>query len=37
MQAEAVCDDAELERRWRAVLGRHPGSPRLWRAYLQFR
>ncbi|KAL4443524.1 hypothetical protein ABPG75_011261 [Micractinium tetrahymenae] len=35
--AEAVCEDAELERRWRAVLGRHPGSPRLWRAYLQFR
>ncbi|KAL4447355.1 hypothetical protein ABPG77_007388 [Micractinium sp. CCAP 211/92] len=35
--AEAVCDDAELERRWRAVLERHSGSPRLWRAYLQFR
>lgn len=37
VQAEAVCDDAELERRWRAVLERHSGSPRLWRAYLQFR
>ncbi|EFN57952.1 hypothetical protein CHLNCDRAFT_142066 [Chlorella variabilis] len=35
--AEAVCDDSELERRWRAVLARHSGSPRLWRAYLHHR
>ena len=36
-QAEAVCDSGELERRWRAVLARHAGSPRLWRAYLHHR
>ena len=33
-QAEAVCDEQELERRWRWVLARHGGSARLWRAYL---
>lgn len=36
-QAEAVCDDAELGRRWKAVLARHEGSPRLWVAYLHHR
>lgn len=36
-QAETVCEEKELERRWRAVLAKHSGSPRLWRAYLHQR
>lgn len=37
LQAQLLCTEEELEARWRRVLARHGGSPRLWRRYLQYR
>ncbi|KAL6770078.1 hypothetical protein ACKKBG_A33510 [Auxenochlorella protothecoides x Auxenochlorella symbiontica] len=35
--AKVICDEAEMARRWRAVLEAHPDSPALWRAFLYSR
>ncbi|KFM25731.1 NRDE2-like protein [Auxenochlorella protothecoides] len=35
--AKVICDEAEMARRWRAVLEAHPDSPALWRAFLHSR
>lgn len=32
-----ICDEAEMAKRWQAVLEAHPGSARLWLAFLHFR
>lgn len=34
--ARPLCDERELNRRWRSILQQHPGSPLLWRAYLSW-
>lgn len=36
-QVRSVAEPEDAARRWRQVLGAHPGSLRLWQEYLAFR
>lgn len=37
LQAQPLCDEQEMDRRWRRALALLPGAPRLWRAYIRRR